>query len=168
MVVLRLTRRLLSRVGQPEQVDKSSTTILGDWSGHLVFVGRARFVLLVSELSRLPVVMPGRDLKNLARDFPVALAPVLLSLGVPPAAVDREVGAMSEVTIAVTNNHSVLGCINEFSRALDYRLWDEPDADLVEVALWLGETPLTPLGHQSPDRVTRRLFSLGREAMANG
>ena len=158
MVVLRLTRKLLSRVGPPNAVATPSTTVLGDWFAHLVFVGHKRYALLVSEHSRLPVVMPGRDLKHLTRNFPGALAQVLHALGLHPAVVEREVEATREGVIAVTNNRSLLGTLNDFSLALRYRLWDEPDADLVEVALWLSRTPVGPLGYDAPDQVTRRLL----------
>ncbi len=158
MITLRLTRKLLDRVGSPTAATEPSTTLLGDWYGQLVFVGHQRYVLLVSERSRLPVIMPGRDLKNLARNFPGALAEVLQALGVPRAAMRREVEASSEGVIAVTNSRSHLGTLNEFSQALRYRLWEEPDAELVEIALWLAETPVGPLGGESPDRLTPRLL----------
>ena len=51
MVILRLTRKLLSRVGPPTAVATPSTTVLGDWFAHLVFVGHERYVLLVNTLS---------------------------------------------------------------------------------------------------------------------
>lgn len=158
MVILRLTRKLLSRVGPPAAVAAPCTTVLGDWFAQLVFVGHQRYVLLVSEHSRLPVIMPGRDLKNLARNFPGALAQVLHGLGVSGAVVEREVEATREAAIAMTNSRSLLGTLNDFSQALRYRLWDEADADLVEVALWLSRTPVGPLSYDAPDRVTRRLL----------
>jgi hypothetical protein len=158
VVILRLTRKLLSRVGPLTAVSTPSTTILGDWFAQPVFVGHNRYVLLVSEHSRLPVIMPGRDLRNLARNFPGALAEVLQALGVPGPVMEREVEASSEAVIAVTNSRSHLGTLNDFSQTLRYRLSDEPDADLVEVALWLSRTPVGPLGYDAPDRVTRRLL----------
>jgi hypothetical protein len=96
MVILRLTRKLLSRVGAPATVTTPSTTMLGDWFGNLVFVGHQRYVLLVSEHSRLPVIMPGRELKNLTRNFPAALAEVLQALGIPGTIMEREVEASAE------------------------------------------------------------------------
>jgi hypothetical protein len=158
VVNLRLARKLLNRVGPPTTVAGPSTTILGDWYAQPVFVGHQRYVLLVSEHSRLPVIMPGRDLKNLARNFPGALAEVLQALGVPGALMEREVEASAEAVIAVTNSRSHLGTLNDFSQTLRYHLWGEPHADLVEVALWLSRTPVGPLGPRMPDQVTRALL----------
>ena len=95
MIILRLTRKLLGRVGRPTAVAAPSTTVLGDWFAQLVFVGHQRYVLLVSEHSRLPVIMPGRDLKNLARNFPGALAEVLQALFGIVLPLGTDVGARS-------------------------------------------------------------------------
>ena len=70
MVALRCTARLLARVGPPQEVTVSSTTVLGDWYAAPLGVNRQRYVLLISEHSRLPVLMAGRDLKHLARTPP--------------------------------------------------------------------------------------------------
>jgi hypothetical protein len=138
--------------------------VLRDWYANLVFVGHARFVLLVSERSRLPVVMPGRDVKNLARNFPAALAPVLVGLGIPSAIVDQEIAAMREVAVAATASRSVLGTINDFSLMLSYWLRDELAPDLLALALRLGRTPVRPLDDVFPDVATRRLFGLAGRA----
>ena len=106
MVILRLTRRLLSRVGAPTAVTRPSTTVLRDWFAQPVSVGHKRYVLAVSEHSRLPIIMPGRDLNNLACNFPEALAQVLHGLGVPLAVAEHKVEATREAVIAVTNNRS--------------------------------------------------------------
>ncbi|MCL5291463.1 MAG: hypothetical protein M1548_02905 [Actinobacteria bacterium] len=160
MVALRCTKKLLSRIGLPSTVTEPSTTVLGDWFANLIYVGRQRFILLVSERSRLPVLLPGRDVKNLANNLPEALSRVLLGLGISPFIVKGEVGEMHEAVIAKTNNRSVLGTLNDFAIMLDYRLGGEPYADLVDVALWLSDVPVGPLGYDTPGEVARRLFSL--------
>jgi hypothetical protein len=158
VVVLRLTRRLLDRVGSPTPDPPASTTVLGDWFGHLVYFGHQRYVLLVSEHSRLPVLLPGRDLKNLTRNFPEALGRVLAALGIPEEAIAREVDAVREAVIAATNNRSLLGTLNDFAHMLSYWLSGEPDVDLVKLSLRLAGTPVHPLAGTFPDRVTRELL----------
>jgi len=158
VVVLRCTRKLLRWVGAPVEVSASSTTVLGDWFAQPISVGHKRFVLLISQHSRLPVLMPGRDLKNLGRNFPDALAQVLHALDVPSAAVQAEVEASREAVIAVTNNRSLLGTLNDFSHMLSYQMRYHPDASLLDAALWLSRTPVAPLGSRMPDQVTRHLL----------
>lgn len=158
MVVLRLTQKLLRLVGTPTTVATPSTTILGDWTGNIFYVGRKRYVLLISEHSRLPVLMPGRDLKNLGCNFPGALAEVLLALDIPLAAIEREVDAAIECVIATTNSRSLLGTINDYTFMVSFRLRDHPEMDLAQAALFLSDTPVGPLGYDRPGRVARRML----------
>jgi hypothetical protein len=158
MLVLRCTQKLLKRVGPPIADPPESTGALGDWYAQPLAVGRQRFVLLASERSRLPVLMPGRDVKNLAANFPKALERVLLSLGVPVVSLLRELEAASDVVIAKTNSRSVLGTLNDFSFMLKWQWSDKPAPDLTEESLRLSRTPVGPLGPGWPDEVTLRLL----------
>ena len=158
MLVLRCTQKLLKRIGAPAAGDATSTTRLGDWYANLVVVERRPLVLLVSERSRLPVVFPARRVKRLAEHLPGILEDVLHALGIPAPSIERELHEMRTTIIAPTNSRSVLGTINEFSLMLRHRLHDEPDADLIEVAAWLSETPIPALGDFFPDAKTRELL----------
>jgi hypothetical protein len=159
MVALRCTKKLLARVGPPQEATEPTTTILGDWYACPLNVGHQRFVLLISEHSRLPVLMAGRDLKHLTDNFPDALAAVLWGLGISAAVIQREVEATREAVIAKTNNRSLLGTLNDFSFMLRWQLPDRADLDLVQAALELSHTPVGPLRPTSfPDRVTRQLL----------
>ena len=145
MVAIRCTKKLLARVGSPQEVTRAATTILGDWYASPLNIGHQRLVLLISEHSRLPVLMAGRDLKHLARNFPDALAAVLWGLGIDAAAIQREVEATREAVIATTNSRSHLGTLNDFSFMLRWQLPDRPDLDLLQAALELSHTPVRPL-----------------------
>ena len=161
MVAIRCTKKLLARIGAPGPVVEPTTTILGDWYAQPVAIGHQRLVLLISEHSRLPVIMPARDVKHLAENFPDALARVLAGLGIEASAVKREVEATRKTVIAQTNSRSLLGTLNDFSFLLKWGLQDQPVADLVQAALRLSRTPVQPLGRAGfPDKVTRSL--LGR------
>lgn len=158
MVTLRCTRKLLNQIGTPSEVTEPSTTVLGDWFANLIYIGRHRFILLISEHSRFPVLMPGRDVKRLADNFPEALSQVLLRLGVSPFAIEREVGEMKDAVIAKTNNRSLLGTLNEFTFIIKFRFEDEPVGNPVNVALWLSDLLVGPLGLETPGEITKRLL----------
>ena len=67
---------------------------------------------------------------------------------------------MRETCVCPTNNRSVLGSLNDFSRHIKWRLYEEPEADLVEVSLWLSQTPIIiPFGGDSPQQLTRGLLA---------
>jgi hypothetical protein len=155
MVAIRCTKKLLARVGEPQEASAPATATLGDWYACPLNIGHQRYVLLISEHSRLPVLMAGRELRHLADNFPDALAAVLWGLGISAVAIQREVEATSEAVIAKTNSRSHLGTLNDFSFMLRWQLLDRLDPDLVQAALELAHTPVGPLRPLSfPDKVT--------------
>jgi hypothetical protein len=161
MLVLRATQKLLKRIGKPDADPPQSTTILGDWFAQPLSVGHGRYILLASERSRLPILMPAKDVKNLARNFPDALAEMLLALGIPAESVEREVEACDDIVIAATNNRSLLGTLNDYANMLQWAMPNRPNATLLDTALWLADTPVRPIDG-FPDKVTRGLFEVGK------
>ena len=158
MVVIRGTQKLLRRFPPSEPVDEPSTTRLGDWYGNLLSVERVRIALFISERSRLPVLLPTGDLAKVATHLMTGLERVLDALVIPTSSVRRELAAMSDVRFAPTNNRSLLGTITDFTHLLEWRLSDNPRADLLDLALELGETPVRPLGYRHPTAITAELL----------
>jgi hypothetical protein len=158
LVVLRCTQKLLRKVGPAVPVPSPSTTRLGDWTGNVLGVGHQRVVVFISEHSRLPVVLPARDLRAVAEHLPLGVGAVLKGLGIPEGAVRAEQLAMADALIARTNDRSLVATLNDLCRSLKWRLADEPGVDLTELALWLAETPIGPMKYDAPNRVTRRIF----------
>jgi hypothetical protein len=160
MVASRCTQKLLARISAPSAVTRPTTTLLGDWYARPVSIGHQRLILLISEHSRLPVIMPGRDARHLACNFPAALARVLLELGIAGAIIEREVAATREAVVAKTESRSLLGTLNDFTHMLQWQLPDDPGIDLVRASLELSHTPVGPLRPTPfPDRVTRQLLA---------
>jgi len=146
VVIICCTQKLLRRLPATHSRDPASTTRLGDWTANLIGVRQQRFVLLVSEHSRLPVLLPARDVKGVADHLAAALDDILLALGVAEPAVRRELIEMREAAFKPTNSRSVLGSVNDFAKSAQWRLYEEPDAELIAVTLWLSRTPILSLG----------------------
>jgi hypothetical protein len=160
LITLRCTDPLRKKLRLPKLGEGfSSTTALGDWFGNTVALQHARLILLVSEKSRLPVLVAARDLGTFEESFRSALSDLLLALGVPAEAVARERAAMHQVVYAKTNNRSVLGTLNDFSRMLRHFYESHPGATLHEYARELGEAPCGPLGYDRPKDVAPRLLA---------
>jgi hypothetical protein len=68
---------------------------------------------------------------------------------------------MNDVQLAGTLSRQVLGSMNDFAVAIGYRLHAEPNTHTSEWALWLAETPCSPLGYDRPRDVVKRLFEAG-------
>jgi hypothetical protein len=160
LIVLRCTRKLLDRVGTPDPAPPASTSLLGDWYAKPFQIGPKRLILLMSGVSRLPVVMPGRDVANLGRNFPDALAAVLLALEIPSDMVAAEVEESSEFVVATTDSRSMLGSLNDFASMAQHRSIGGGEIDVVELAVDLAGTPIIAANFGFPRDITRGLFGL--------
>jgi hypothetical protein len=158
VVIIRGTQKLLRRLGPATGGGCESTTQLGDWLGNLYGVGHKRVVLLISQHSRLPVVLPDRNLKDIRHQLPLAVGAVLEALGIPRHAIRDELDSMADAVVAPTNSRSLVATLTDLSYSLKWRLAEEPDVNLVTLALWLSVTPIGPMNYRAPDKVTRELF----------
>jgi hypothetical protein len=135
-----------------------AATKLGDWYAQSLAVGQQRHVLLISEHSRLPVLLPGRDLKHPAHNFPETLSALLCAPRLPRVVIVNEIAEMRTAVIATTQSRSLDGTLGEFAILLKVHLKDQANADLLAAALWLSRTWVAPLNNETPDTMTRRLL----------
>jgi hypothetical protein len=132
MVVFRCTRKLLDRPVEPAAV--RSTGLLGDWYATILTPRPSWLSLLVSERTRLPVILPARPLATVAERFGLALASVLRDLQIDASAIMREVATMDAVCFTTTQSRSILGTIQRLlvSDAVDPARPSDPDAPPAE------------------------------------
>jgi len=160
MLVIRATRKLLNRLGQPVTEPPASTTVLGDWYAKPFGVDKKRFILLISEKSRLAVLMPGRDVAHFPQRLPETLERQLTRLGVPPKAVAREIKECGDVVLAATASKSLLGTLNDYAAMAKQRFTGQVEVDLDDEAFWLSHTPLSPLNYRFAADEAFRLFGI--------
>jgi hypothetical protein len=161
---LRCTAKLLKRFGVERPLDPPpGDNAPGDWHANILFLRGAHLLLCVSERGRLPVVVSARGLRDFPLEFPRHVREVLLAIGVPEEAADRECGLMGDLAFGPTENRSVLGTLNGFAQMLKCS-WDErPDLSLFDWSLHLAETPCSPLDWRYPrDAVAGLLTARGR------
>ena len=160
MVVLRCTLKLLVRLKQAGDLPAvESTTRLGDWYGNILQVGRRQQLLFTSERSRLPVVIPIREVKRLGTVFADAVCERLSIVGVAAADIADERMRMSELAFGRTRNRSLLGTLNDFAfmaQSGDARR-TEPESP-GELMQFLAQTPILPLDGARPIDLTLGLF----------
>jgi hypothetical protein len=131
---LRCTGKLLARLGPVTEVARDPpTTVLGDWYGTLVYAPGMQLVLLVSERTLLPLVVPAREARTLAERLPV------------------------ELGRALAESRQILGSMNDFRQMMMAHPW--PPLSLTALSLELAEAPCGPIGMRSPDELTRELFA---------
>jgi hypothetical protein len=160
MVVLRCTQQLLLRLKQfGDLLPVESTTRLGDWYGNILPIGRRQHLLFISERSRLPVVIPIREVKRLGTVFPDAVCERLAVVGVTIEDIADERTRMSEIAFGRTSNRSLLGTLNDFAfmaKSGDARR-TEPESP-EQLMRFLSKTPILPLDGASPIELTRAAF----------
>jgi hypothetical protein len=162
MVVLRCTRKLLVRLKLTEVLaDVPSTTRLGDWYGNILHISRRQYLLLISERSRLPVVISIRDAKRLETIFPDAVAAVLAAVGIADECIADERSRMSKIAFGPTMNRSLLGTLNDFAFMAQQGNANRAEPESPgELMRFLSQTPILPLNGASPIELTRAVFQL--------
>ena len=161
MITFRCTERVRKRFRiHADEREQAPTNRLGDWYANLLNIGRTRWVPCVSERSLLPVLVPARKADFPAR-FGESLAAVLGKLGVPDAVAAVEVRESLTWQFGKTQSRQVLGSMNDFAFCFPwtFRHTDDP----VVAAAAMADTPCSPLGMESPDRVTFSLLGLAGE-----
>ena len=159
MLVVRCTAKLLRRIKSPPMPSAArSTNRLGDWYATILPLRPAQLVLLVSEATRLPVVLLAREFATLDGRIPLEIARVLHDLGVEPSIRDAELMAMCEIAFDRTASRSVLGTMNEFTSLLKRIREDHPDMTERDMSLEMGRFLVTIPGHgyQHPGEFTAR------------
>ena len=160
MVVLRCTQKLLARLKQADNLTAvESTTRIGDWYGNILQLGRRQHLLFISERSRLPVVIPIREGKQLPSVFPDAVCEVLAHVGIAAEDIADERSRMSEIAFARTRNRSLLGTLNDFAFMAQVGNARRPEPETPEELIrFLSQTPILPLDGASPIDLTRAMF----------
>lgn len=138
---------------------------LGDWYANALFQ-KPQVAMLVNQRTLFPVVMRLAPAASLTGRFPGALAAVLASLGAPSRFIDAEVAEMNDGRYAKTAGRSILGTMNDFAYLADTCRHQGDALDLVELSLWLAQTPCGPLHrhHVSADRELDALVDQWLEA----
>lgn len=159
MVTLRCTQKLLRRLGVPAKTGTSPpTTVLGDWYANILHTRPHQLVVCMNERTLLVVLVPARESKSLGARFREAVIAQLRRLGVPPAAIEAEAHAMSELAFRPTASRSVLGCLREATFALSYELERPEHSSLVGIEDFLSENIYSTTNYRHPRELALELF----------
>jgi hypothetical protein len=143
MVVLRRTQKLARSLPASRSTPLPSDTALGDWYVNRLSIDRRPLLLLVSSRGLLSVLIPARKVATLPERLPEVVDSRLRRLGIPQSVVQAEVAAMESVTVAATEDRSVVGIMVDFAKSIPYYLdagaWDDSSLPFVEARL--AETP---------------------------
>ncbi len=143
--------------------EPASTTRLGDWYANRLNLGRTRMILCTSERSLLSVIVPAKDLPGLPGRLADALAYLLDQIGVPDAAITRELREMQWVRFAPTASRRVLGHMNDFAFSVEHRAsLGEGPLYMSDLAEQLAGTPCGSMDYARPRDVAADLLRSAR------
>lgn len=159
MLVIRCTQRAVRRFKLRIMDDPPpSTGALGDWYANLLNVGTARWVLCQSERSLLPLILPARN-DCFPAQFGPTLGTILRKLGVREDLIAQELRSANEIEFSRPRSRQVLGAMNDFAFNAEEYLYARLDVEAaLEASLDLAEMPSSPIGYESPGRLTIALF----------
>lgn len=163
MFTVHATKKLLERVKQSvESPVYDPRSSLRNWYGTVLF-WRPQVVLLVNEVTLLPVLMPLAPAATLLGRLPDAVQRVLEAHGVAAAFIRSEIAAMNDGRFSKTANRSVVGVMNDFGYLASHDRAGGRGDDLVSLAVALSRTPSGPLSDRagSPDRELSALVRRG-------
>ena len=114
MVTLRCTRKLYKFLEiEPVETPEPPTGALGDWYANLVPTYAGDLIIFVNELSLITVAIPVWESDRLVPLFRIRVENLLLMIGVPQKAIDRELKHYDSVQFSRTASRSVLGSMND-------------------------------------------------------
>ena len=157
MLALRCTRKLLDLIPGIVEEPAASTTLLGDWTANILF-SRPRVILLVSEKTLLPVVIPAAPMSGLLLRFVEQLGFVLHDCHVPKEDIMAELGQMLECQIGKTMNRSVVRLSDDYMWRVERWLHEPRPPSLETIAHRLAGIPLKVYGYATATEVSRALF----------
>ena len=116
-------------------------------------------MLFISEHSRLPVVIPIREVKRVETIFPNAVCAVLAAVGIADESIADERLRMSEIAFGPTMNRSLLGTLNDFAFMAQQGNANRAESESPEELMrFLAQTPTLPLNGASPIELMRAIF----------
>lgn len=158
MFALRCTRKLLDRIPDAVSEPGSSDTLLGDWYAN-VHEAEPPLVLLLSERTLLPIVIPLEPIDQIVVNICEQLAFVLRDLGVDREHITRELQLMTRGEVGKTANRRVARLMSDPMYHLGHARYDRKFKSLSKLSAYLGAFPLNALGFQTAGEVTRDLFA---------
>ena len=163
MVILKCTKRLLSRLDESEtQRPPPSTNRLGDWYAKPLETNAGELVIFANEKTLLSVAIPMSEVAQLKSIFRLRVYNLLRLLGIPMAQAELEIAAYNEVGLAKTTSRRVLGSLNEIGYQYEWIAARGDEGGILHLSsaeLELSRFLHGPLSYRYPVEVAAELLS---------
>ena len=158
MFALRCTKKLLDSIPGKLSEPGPSDTLLGDWYAN-VHEADPPLILLISERTLLPIVIPANPINNIVVNLSEQLALVLHNLHVDRKHIMRELQRMTQCEVGRTVNRRVTRLMSDPMYHLGRARYDHKLKSLAQISMYLDGFPLKALAFCTAGEVTRELFA---------
>ncbi len=160
VLTIRCTRKLRRYIKAEVAPDETDfpTTRLGDWYASLLFTKRQRLIVCISERSLLAVFVAAKNRSEFVARLQTSVRSILWAIGVPSASLDHELREMDRVGIGSTASRSVVGSLNDLILQARFALEQQPEMDLLTLAIEIADTPCSPINYETPRSATLALL----------
>ena len=165
MYTLCCTGKILKRTGFiPEASTPAPTTALGDWYVNLIYINRIQLLLFVSDKTRMAVVTPAKNTKNLRNHLTNGLSTVLRAMSIPPEWIRFEINEMkNDNHISKTRSRSILGTMNDYKYHVECQILIFGRTKPYEISMELNQIPIGSLNYRYPSDLTIEAFRAAYE-----
>ncbi|MGI8905861.1 MAG: DUF6933 domain-containing protein [Candidatus Sumerlaeaceae bacterium] len=172
-MLLRCTASLLKLLGYKPGRDGAHyepTGPLEEWYANLLWLERRKCILFTNAQTLYSCValdVRKAQLANLLQFFGATLAPVMLADGFTRDQVRQVLHSLGDLHLDRTASRSILGCMNDFTRAIQYRVDDLglQYSDAVELGVRCNDTPIGGPNYKWPARELRALLANQRTSV---
>ncbi len=152
------TKKVLDRIPGIVEEPLPATTVLGNWYVNIMFE-RPHALVLVSDETLLPVVIPAAPMKSFVPRFVEQLAYVLHDLDLPTETIKTELEQMLDFRICKTRSPSILGHLNEYVFHFQLMIDHDKCKSLDQICAALGATMINKRDFQNAGNLTRAKFA---------
>lgn len=167
MPVMRPTTKLWRDLGGrgrlPEYAEKAEPCRLSDWSATRTYIAGKPMVLFAHRETILTVFVPMGPLEIVLVMFRQVLASELNRIEIPPSLIDVEIDGLADMSIAKTNDRSVVGSLTLLAGELEWmaeHALERGELNLEKLQTSLNQTPHVKREESYAEDAVRKIFRL--------
>ena len=173
MPVLKCTQKLIKALGKNADKifttldNKPDTSVLGNWTAHLVRFARIRFVLFVNDKTLLTIFIHLVPKEKLILRFQQAFFMELLRLKIPSGKATEETLKFLDFSLEKNADRSMTSYVNqiafEYQYLLAYNMEDNETFEIQPAQESVNKSPHVKRKHAFPDDYVRELFGIEKQ-----
>lgn len=162
MLIVRPTLDLAKRMKlKLQKCEESSSTVLGDWFARGLVIEKKQYIFCMSEKGRLPLLIKAAPYSSFIDRMSWPLSLVLQKIGIENDKIDKELNLMKSVTVAKSNNRSIVSTMNECQLELEVhgKYKEFPHDKLVDFSYQMSDRITLTLKESRPREAVLNLFN---------